>query len=51
MHTNALADYIELEQGYRKAKTQAARYAVDNNITDYRMLHKLLYRSFRERSR
>jgi hypothetical protein len=27
----------------------AAGFAVDNGITDYRMLHKLLYRSFRER--
>jgi hypothetical protein len=36
---------IEPEREYRKAKVHAAEFAVDNGITDY----KLLYRSFRER--
>jgi hypothetical protein len=36
---------IEPEREYRKAKVHAAEFAVDNGITDYRML----YRSFRER--
>jgi hypothetical protein len=40
---------IEPEREYRKAKVHAAEFAVDNNITDYKLLHKLLYRSFRER--
>jgi hypothetical protein len=38
---------IELEREYRKAKVHATRFAVDNGITDYRMLHKLLYRRLR----
>jgi hypothetical protein len=47
MHQDALADFIELEREYRKAKVHATRFAVDNNVTEHRALDRALYRRLR----
>jgi hypothetical protein len=48
MSQNELAEFIELEREYRRAKEFAVRFAIDNNITEHRALDRVLYRQLRE---